>query len=113
MTVEDDETQRRAASIIADSLAAKLCGVILNRSAGSFRTSYAHTIAHALAERLQTMPATERNLCVLLMATIALAGHVALIGLLPWQTRPMTAFSATSLVGAAVAIGLVTRRPRR
>ena len=112
MTVEDDETHLRAAWIIRHSRAAKLCGVILSRSAGSLRTSHARAIARALAERFQSMPAAERNVCVLLVAAIALAGHVALTGLLPWQTRPMTAFSATSLVGAAVAIGLVTRRPR-
>lgn len=112
MTVEDDETHRRAGWIIRHSLAAKLCGVILSRSAGSLLTSHARAIARALAEQFQSMPAAERNLCALLAATVALAGHVAMTRLLPWPMRPMTAFSAMSLVGAAVAIGMVTRRPR-
>jgi hypothetical protein len=112
MTVEEDETHLRAAWIIRHSLAANLCDAMLSRSAGSLRTSRARAIARGLAERFQSMAAAERNRCALLAATIALAGHVAMTGLLPWPTRPMTPFSATSLVGAAVAIGLVTRRPR-
>jgi hypothetical protein len=112
MTVEDDETHLRAAWIVWHSRAAELCDAIVSRSSESARTSRACAIARELARQFQSMPANERNRCALLITTIALVGHVLMTGLLPWAARPLPAFSAPALLGAALAIGIVTRRPR-
>jgi hypothetical protein len=55
--------------------------------------------------------AAELNQGVLVMVVIALAGHIVMAGLLPPLARPLPAFSALLLLGAALAICVVTRRP--
>lgn len=108
----DDETLLRAGWIIQHSRAATLCGIVVSRSNASLQTSRGRAIARELAGRFQSMPAAERNRCAVWVTTIALVGHVLMTGLLPSAARPMPAFSTAALLGAALAIGIVTRRPR-
>ena len=112
MMGEDDEVLLRAGWIIRDSRVARLCGVIASRSSEGFRTSRTRAIVCELTRRFQSIPAAERTRWALSVTTIALAGHVLMTGLLPLAARPLPAFSTPSLLGAVLAVGIVTRRPR-
>ena len=109
-TVEGDDALLRAEWIIRHSQAATLCRSIVNRSTASVHTSRSRAVARRLAAQFQSLPIAERNRCVLLMAAIALAGHVVMASLLPPPARPLAAVSALLLLVAALAILTVTRR---
>lgn len=111
-TIDDDDTLLRAGWIIRHSQAATLCDIMASRSTASLQMSRGLAIARAIAARFQSMPAAERSRCTVLVTTIALAGHALMTGLLPSAARPLPAFSTLSLLGAGLAIGIVTRRPR-
>lgn len=115
MTLErrTDDVDRVAARIVEDSAIANALDTARETIAAAVDTSIAAGRLRQSAARWQQLTSHDRLRCLLTLAAVALAGHLAIAPMLPPQGRPnaLLAAGVLALVMLAVAAETSRRRP--
>jgi hypothetical protein len=107
-----DATFSLAGDIVARSWIARRIDSLLAGAAAAATRSRILAIARKPIGNLQHMPARERAVCLLLLMTAAVSGHVVLASMLPASARPAIALTAL-LLAAGLAGGAAIRWRRQ
>ena len=99
----DDPLDARAAAIIAESRIAAAIEPIIQRCVTSASRARSWLLVERLAREFATLPRAERRAIVLLIVTVALAGHWVMASMLPSPASPTRALTAVALVAASLA----------
>ena len=107
--LDQDESATR---IVRGSRIVMFLDAVARRVAADARTSRTQSLVHHVAAAIRTQPPRSRRGVLVVMAIVALGGHLLMASTLPVPSRPVAPLTAVAGLGAILATAEAIARSR-